>query len=83
MPAYNTQFELGVEDLDLIEAALLSRNKELSLKRLALLAENCDEAELARINQTLAETHDLMGRLHNQKVFFRPTKTQTAPYVGG
>lgn len=87
MPAYNTRFDLGLEDLDLIETALQTRKTDLSLKRLHLLAEEGDgsadaAAELDRINQSLSETHELMGRLHNQKVFYRP-RAQAAPYVGG
>ncbi|MBT8413261.1 MAG: hypothetical protein KJO30_02935 [Boseongicola sp.] len=59
MPKPNTQFELDVEDLDLIETALRKAKREADI----------DEREVA----------DLLGRLHNQKVFYRPGGT----YVGG
>jgi len=74
MPSYNTQFELTVEDLDVIENAL--REVKTNLRNSAIAANtdgapNCDE-----VNQI----HDLLGRLHNQKVFYRP---KTGTYVGG
>jgi hypothetical protein len=83
MPGYNTQFELDVADLDLIETALQARKKDLSLKRLALASGDAAPAELARIDQVLSDTHDLLGRLHNQKIFYRPKSTDDAPYIGG
>ena len=64
MPAPNTQFDLSVDDLDLIEGAL----REVQASRAAE-----KEAEDTRA------IHDLLGRLHNQKVFYRPAQG----YVGG
>jgi hypothetical protein len=88
MPKFNTTFELTINDIDLIESALQYRKKELSLQRLALLAKDDksddDPASLEALNQTLAETHDLLGRLHNQKIFYRPEEAKgEAPYVSG
>ncbi len=84
MPAYNTQFELTVDDIELIEHALQLRKSELSLKRLELLnAPVTDTDALAALDATLSDTHDLQGRLHNQKVFFRPETVKETPYVGG
>lgn len=59
MPKPNTQFELDVDDLDLIETALRKAKREADID--------------AR------EVSELLGRLHNQKEFFRPKGT----YVGG
>ncbi|MEO0357106.1 MAG: hypothetical protein AAF386_02210 [Pseudomonadota bacterium] len=67
MPSPNTQFELSVEDLDLIETALRDKKTEASLKS----AGECDETR---------DLHELLGRLHNQKEFYRP---KTGAYVGG
>ncbi|WP_299598548.1 hypothetical protein [uncultured Tateyamaria sp.] len=70
MPKYNKTFELSVEDLDLIEDALRA-SKNASI--------NDDLAEKAA-NDNVRQIHDLLGRLHNQKTFYRPAK---GPYVGG
>ena len=70
MPKYNKTFELSVEDLDLIEDALrASKNAAI----------NDDLAEKAA-NDNVRQIHELLGRLHNQKTFYRPAK---GPYVGG
>ncbi len=65
MPSYNTNFELTVEDIDLIETALLQQKAELT--------HDTPEAQTAR------QIHELLGRLHNQKVFYRPR----GAYIGG
>ena len=74
MPRYNTQFELTVEDLDVIEVALREVKTNLRNEAMAAksdIAPNCEE-----VNQI----HDLLGRLHNQKVFYRP---KSGPYISG
>jgi hypothetical protein len=84
MPAFNTQFNLDVQDLDLIETALRQRKSDLSIKRMELVsARGASADEVADIDQTLAETHDLLGRLHNQKVWYRPAAIKGTPYIGG
>ncbi len=67
MPQPNTQFELSVNDLDLIEAALREKKAGVSMA-------SGGECEQTR------SLHDLLGRLHNQKEFFRP---KTGVFVGG
>lgn len=59
MPRYNTTFELNIDDLDMIEAALRSMPAE---------------------NDATRDINDLLGRLHHQKVFYRPS---SGVYVGG
>ena len=85
MGKYNRNFELGLQDLELIENALQQAKKDLSLKRLRLLAQDMDaerrNTELDDIETELTETHELLGKLHNQKVFWRPGGDK--PYVGG
>jgi hypothetical protein len=87
MPKFNTHFELNVRDIELIETALQNRKKELSMARLALLADTAPSSEtsstLAGLDDTLADIHRLLGRLHNQKVFFRPRNPSSTPYVSG
>jgi hypothetical protein len=76
MPKYNRNFDLTLGDIDLIEAALRAVKRDLSLGRegaRALLPE-CEE------DDHVSEINDLLGRLHNQKIFYRPTDE---PYVSG
>ena len=81
MPGYNSKFDLSVSDIDLIEAALHRQRSDLSARVLT------DEGapDLVRDSATgddttLRHIHDLLGRLHNQKVFYRPRR---GAYVGG
>lgn len=74
MPSYNTQFELTVEDLDVIENALREVKSTRSQDAIAAnsdIAPNCEE-----VNQI----HALLGRLHNQKIFYRP---KAGTYISG
>ena len=82
LTAYNRTFDLGIDDLELIETALLKSKKDLSLRRLELLSKGSQDA-LADVETSLADTQDLLGRLHNQKVFYRPSQSGAAPYIGG
>ncbi|WP_425041311.1 hypothetical protein [Primorskyibacter sp. S187A] len=66
MPSPNRNIELSVEDMELIESALRARKAARASDDA-----RCDEAR---------EIHELLGRLHNQKVFYRPS---SAPYVSG
>lgn len=81
MASYNRTFDLSVEDIDLIEEALRARGRELSQMRLALSEENPAHLESIRViedDQRMGE--ELLGRLHDQKIFYRP---QTSVYVSG
>ena len=81
MPGYNRKFDLSVEDIDLIEEALRARGRELSRMRLALTEENPAHLESIRvIEQDQRTGEELLGRLHDQKIFYRP---KTSVYVGG
>ena len=76
MPKYNRNFDLTLADIDLIEAALRVVKRDLSLGR---------EGARALLPQVEGGSHeheinDLLGRLHNQKIFYRPTDE---PYVSG
>ncbi|NOC47094.1 MULTISPECIES: hypothetical protein [unclassified Ruegeria] len=75
MPQYNDMIELSVDDMDLIETAL--RDSIASLSHVA-----SDEPEDSRTDRedTLRRIHELLGKLHDQKVFFRPQK---GVYLGG
>ena len=81
MPSYNRTFQLTIADVDLIEEALRARGRELSRMRLALVGEDPAELEQIRViedDQRAGE--ELLGRLHDQKVFYRPSKSA---YFGG
>ncbi|WP_170387134.1 hypothetical protein [Ruegeria atlantica] len=75
MPQYNDMIELSVEDMDLIETAL--RGSAASLSQAAL--EDGKDGSADREN-TLRRIHDLLGKLHDQKVFYRP---KGGVYLGG
>ena len=85
MPKANTSFDLDVRDVELIENALHSIiTKQSSTiinsasnSNTQPTSENCP----AEINNQIAELRDLLGKLHNQKIWYRP-KSQFA-YVGG
>ncbi|MGR3762171.1 hypothetical protein ACUXV3_18890 [Roseobacteraceae bacterium NS-SX3] len=72
MPQYNEMFALSVEDMDLIEMALRQTK--------ASLAEAQQNSGDGGHEETLRQIHDLLGRLHNQKVFYYP---KDRVYVSG
>ncbi|MBY6056331.1 hypothetical protein KUV26_10930 [Leisingera daeponensis] len=71
MPNYNDMFELSVEDMDLIETALRHTRDSLSKTQPET---GSGDAE------TLRRVHALLGRLHNQKIFYYP---KDKVYVSG
>ncbi|MEX0307026.1 MAG: hypothetical protein AB3N12_06505 [Ruegeria sp.] len=75
MPQYNDLFELSVEDMDLIEEAM----RHVIASRSQAQADEVSEAKEAR-EEFVRKAHDLLGRLHDQKIFYRP---KTGVYVGG
>ncbi|MGB3245390.1 MAG: hypothetical protein WBB25_12710 [Sulfitobacter sp.] len=81
MQTYNRSFELTLKDIDLIEESLRARGRELSNMRLALTGENPAHMESIRvIEQDQRNGEELLGRLHDQKIFFRP---KTSAYISG
>ena len=71
MPAYNEKFDLDLNDMDLIEDALRLQVKELSKAR--------EDTPSLDHERKLRDVKTLLGRLHNQKVFYRPKQG----YIGG
>jgi hypothetical protein len=81
MPSYNRDFKLSVSDVDLIEEALRARGRELCRMRRALSDEDVANIEAIRVIEDDQRTgEELLGRLHDQKVFYRPNNTV---YVSG
>ncbi|MGC1506505.1 MAG: hypothetical protein WA782_20505 [Sulfitobacter sp.] len=81
MQDYNRTFQLTISDIDLIEEALRARGRELCKMRRALGDENLAGIEAIRVIEEDQRTgEELLGRLHDQKIFYRP---KTSTYVGG
>jgi len=68
----NLKFELSVRDIDIIETALTNK---ISRRAQSLL-----EVDDPIDKRELEEMRDLLGRLHQQKNWYRPKK---GVYVGG
>ncbi len=75
MPQYNEMFQLSVNDMDLIETALRRTQHALSQEQLV----QSDEGKGDHV-ETIRQIRELLGRLHNQKIFYRP---KDSVYVGG
>ncbi|WP_170560636.1 hypothetical protein [Ruegeria atlantica] len=75
MPQYNDMFELSVEDIDLIETSLRRALASLSHEATGEL-----EGERMEREESLRRIQSLLGRLHDQKIFYRP---KSGVYVGG
>jgi Ser/Thr protein kinase RdoA (MazF antagonist) len=81
MPSYNRQFDLRIADVDLIEEALRARGRELGRMRRALSDQNPAHLESIKVlEHDLHEGEELLGRLHDQKIFYRPNANN---YVSG
>ena len=79
MPEFNTSFDLTVDDVELIEMALRKTKAVLARPDLDASLEEGEGASEDR-EETLHRIADLLGRMHNQKVFYRP---RDEVYVGG
>ena len=81
----NTEFNLGLRDINLIEDALNSviARKSSAMSEIAdsNVENTTDISSYREIRQEVADLRDLLGRLHNQKNWYRP-QSQTI-YVSG
>ena len=81
----NTEFNLDLRDIDHIENAINSviarRSSAMSLLTEDTAGNAMDISAYRDIKQEVAELRDLLGRLHNQKNWYRP-QTE-AVYVSG
>ncbi len=72
----NTEFNLELRDIDLIENAINSviarRSSAMSLLTEDSAENPMDISAYRDIKQEVAELRDLLGRLHNQKNWYRP-----------
>ena len=74
----NETFTLSVRDLEIIEDALGAKVSRRS-QRMIEAATSPDASFPDEIKSEITELRDLLGRLWNQKTFYRPTDR----YVGG
>lgn len=81
----NIEFNLDLRDIDLIESAINSviarRSSAMSSLTESSVENTMDISAYRDIKQEVAELRDLLGRLHNQKNWYRP-QTE-AVYVSG
>lgn len=81
--SYNKDFELDINDIELIEHALGKQLSRLSENRLTLIQSTIkpehEILSVQEIDEKTKQINDLLGRLHNQKIWYRPPGT----YVGG
>jgi len=74
--SYNKEFDLDLDDIELIEKALGQELKRLSENRLMLTESTVKpEGEIASvkaIDEKIKQIDHLLGRLHNQKIWYRP-----------
>jgi hypothetical protein len=81
MARFNRTFDLSISDVDLIEEALRARGRELCRMRRALSDENPADMESIRvIEEDQRAGEELLGRLHDQKIFYRP---RAKTYISG
>jgi hypothetical protein len=80
MSSYNRTFHLTIEDVDLIEEALRAHGRELSRQRVRPGSSAADIQTNRVIEEDMRKGEELLGRLHDQKIFYRPKKEV---YVSG
>jgi hypothetical protein len=71
MPKYNTRFELGLQDIDHIEVSLTKRVGELTRKMMASDRAPVED-DSARLHDEIKQLRQLLGKLHEQKVWYEP-----------
>ena len=77
----NTTFNLNVKDLKLIEDALHSVIAKRSNDLITASDAQNSHVDRASAEAEMSEMRDLLGRLHNQKNWFRPKAGHG--YIGG
>ena len=81
----NTEFNLDLRDIDHIEKAInsvIARRSSAMRSLTANSSENMMDISVYReIKEEVAELRDLLGRLHNQKNWYRPQTD--AVYLSG
>ena len=84
MTKANTTFNLDIRDVELIENALNSVITKQSSNMINTAGNENSEPSSScpvKVKSQIDELRDLLGRLHNQKVWYRPKGEGI--YVGG
>ena len=71
----NNNFDFDVEELALVEDAMRYRMRRLTARRATVMR----ETSKTKIDAEVQQIYSLLGKIHNQKVFYTP-KTG---FVGG
>jgi hypothetical protein len=74
MPKYNDTFKLNLKDIELIEQALHRQIHTLANARLEADREDATEADIK-----IREYHQVLGKLHNQKIWYGQTHETGVP----
>jgi len=65
----NTNFDFNVEELALVEDAMQYRMRRLLARRETVVK----ESSKIKIDKEVKHIYTLLGKIHNQKVWFTPT----------
>jgi len=68
---YQTKFEINRNDLEIIEKALRGQASKLCLTKLGEQGSPGNEGQL---KSQMSDIQSLLGKLHNQKIWFVPEK---------
>lgn len=69
---YQKKFDINPGDLELIENALLERARTLCLQMLDKQSSDKPGAGVDCLNSQMQEIQMLLGKLHNQKIWYAP-----------
>jgi len=72
--SYNTQFEIDLNEMEIIEQALREQARSLSLKTLEQQQQNQMDASAndEGIKSRMSEIQSVLGKLHGQKAWYVP-----------
>lgn len=68
MPKYRESFDLNVTEVSMIEESLSDRVSQIS----RAIMEHTSPERIQEYKQELAGVRDLLGRIHNQKIWYQP-----------
>lgn len=74
MPKYNDTFKLNLKDIALIEHALHEQIHALTHANL-----NAGDGNTAENDAKIREYHEVLGKLHNQKIWYGQTHQTGIP----
>ncbi|MDF1748863.1 MAG: hypothetical protein P1V34_08325 [Alphaproteobacteria bacterium] len=73
MPKFRTHFELDIKDIDFIEVSLTKRVGDLTRRVLtADESKGQDEPKSAELMQEIQQIRGLLGKIHEQKIWYDP-----------